>query len=200
MAKFEIPEALKHFFTDKKVQGAVIDLVGKLDGKDIFECDWLEAQDYNQALLFAAQVRADFVDLHYQIWEDTFGINNPSILGVEYFNAEENSPSYVWENEIVQRYYYRSGNIDENGRNDGLLVRAGGEKIKLNIIRFDGNDNIVNAEGLEEVKGWRSELIDDEFYLSNAAVDVKEFIHDPDALIEQFREDARRIIEALVSD
>ena len=61
----DTPDSLRAYYDNgnKAVGRAVDALTGKLNGADMPDCDWKEAQNYNQALLMTAQVRADYVAL-----------------------------------------------------------------------------------------------------------------------------------------
>ena len=122
METIEIPESLKTYYKDKAVQRAVKELVGKLNGADMPDCDWDEAQNYNQALLMAAQVRADYVGLLFKVWDATFGQSDPQRLMGEYFEYEKLSPNQIWEveNKCLWRDYYRNGDSAEGGQCDSL--------------------------------------------------------------------------------
>ncbi|MDE0270321.1 MAG: hypothetical protein OXP11_03855 [Gammaproteobacteria bacterium] len=106
MATIEIPESLKVYYENKAVRRAVDELVRKLDGAGMPDCDWEEAQNYNRALLMAAQVRADYMALLFDVWEATFGRSKPQRLGDQYFGHEYLSPKLVWEYEWLWRSYY----------------------------------------------------------------------------------------------
>ena len=98
-------------------------LVDVLDGVNMPDTGWEEARNYNQALLMAAQVRADLADLLFRVWDASFGQANPSCLGEEYFNSEAASPAAIWRERYVERYYYRDGRpAEEDRRSDGLFV------------------------------------------------------------------------------
>ena len=56
---FPIPQSLKEYYGDRAVRSAVDALAEKLKGIDMPEVGWEEGRNYNQALLMAAQVRAD---------------------------------------------------------------------------------------------------------------------------------------------
>ena len=70
------------------------------------DCDWKEAKNYNQALLMAAQVRADYVALLFDIWDATFGSQSLDGLGHEYFDHEHLSPNLIWSYQWLWRSYY----------------------------------------------------------------------------------------------
>ena len=104
---FPIPNSLQEYFGNLAVRNAVDSLAAALDGENAPQMGWDEARNYNQALLMAAQVRADLVDLLFRVWDATFGQANTLRLGVEYFDGQEDGfPAAVWRERHVERYYY----------------------------------------------------------------------------------------------
>lgn len=197
MAEFEVPNSLENYFSDKKIASAVDDLVEKLDGDNMIECDWSEARDYNQALLFAAQVRADLIELLFRIWENTFGTCGPEKLGEACFLSEAATPAYLWEERTVELSYYRDSSPDDGGRSEALLVILSDAHICLWVFRFENEEEFAGLGGAQGVEGWQLETEERGSYLSNIPVKIVDMIADPDAIIKRFRDDAKRMIEAL---
>lgn len=200
MPDFEIPQSLREYFTSKRVQNAVNDLVGKLDGGDMIECEWSEAREYNQALLFAAQVRADFVDMLYRVWEATFGMHSPNRLGDEFFDYAALSPSGVWEEKCVEIDYYRNKEKANEGRSDCLILMLVEEGIGLYVYRFVDNENMLDPGTVANTEGWVVEAEGRGNILANSRVKMMDFIADPDQVVRRFSDDANRIIAALLKD
>ncbi|AKI01291.1 hypothetical protein IMCC20628_02593 [Hoeflea sp. IMCC20628] len=200
MLEFEVPLSMKEYINNKRVRSAVDDLVGKLDGDDMIECDWSEAREYNQALLFAAQVRTDFVEMFYRVWEATFGVNNASRLGDGFFDYSNSSPSDVWEHKCIEIDYYRDKNKKNEGRSDCLILMLVDEEICLHVYRFLDNDSMVSLGAAADVEGWVVEQEGRGDILANSRVKMTDFIADPDQVIRRFSDDAKRIIEALLKD
>ena len=96
--------ALRVYFSDDAVKRATDTLVGKLAGDKLPEMTWDEARNYNRALLMACQIRTEFVDLHFRIFEETFGTPN-SMPGSQYFYDYCN-PNYVWTEKYVELVFF----------------------------------------------------------------------------------------------
>lgn len=195
----EIPESLRSYFDNKAVRRAVDELVEKLDGQDMPECDWEEAQNYNQALLMASQVRADYAALLFKVWEATFGRSDPQRLLGEYFAYDQLSPSQIWEDEWLWRSCYRDGDPDEGGRWDDLCVSMGEDNLELRVYRYnaDGESNYSETPSVER---WSTYTDDGEevLCLTNENLTRAEFFSDPDAVVHRFAKDATIIVEMLL--
>jgi len=195
----EIPESLRSYFDNEAVRRAVDELV---EEPDMPECYWKEAQNYNQALLMAAQVRADYAALLCDIWEATFGTSDPQRLLGEYFSYEELSPKQIWESGWLWRNYYRDGDPDEGGRCDELCVFMDGDKLELRVYRTDDNSDYYDSETTDpQLSSTCSTFMDAEGavpYVANKSVTRAKFFTDPDSVIDRFAKDASNIIQALL--
>ena len=207
---FPVPESLNQYFRDQAVRNAVEALVDALDGKNMPATGWDEARNYNQALLMAAQVRADFVDLLFRVWDATFGRANSAQLGEGYFTQierrQEGTPAAIWKNQYVEHYYYRDSRpADEDGRNDGLFVWLvpSTKTIALGVERYSEGGDMPDlprnaADGL---KGWSIETNVQRnissTYFSNQPVDITEFLDNPCPVVDRFRRDAVEIVTFL---
>ena len=151
----------------------------------------------------AAQVRADFADLFFRVWDTTFGHANPAGLGEEYFDCENASPDAFWKNEYLERYYYRDDRpADKDGRSDGLfvwLVPPTRRTIALGVERFAAGDDLAElpANAADGLEGWHVAMNDGYSYLSNQSVDMVQFLDDPCPTLDQFRRDAVEIVNFL---
>ena len=199
MTKIEIPESLRAYFDNRAVCRAVDELVDQLDGKDMPNCDWEEAQNYNQALLMAAQVRADYAALLFKVWDATFGDAAPHRLLGEYFDYEGHSPKMCWEDPGVYRAYYRDGDPDEDGRHDDLCVYITKDSLELRVYRYNEDDEL-DVAGMPKLERWSTQQEDDESgpYLVNESVSRAVFFAEPDAVIHRFAEDAANVLKAVL--
>jgi len=199
---FTIPSSLQEYFGNQAIRTAVDALADCLDGKNMPEVRWDEARNYNQALLMAAQVRADFVDLLFRVWDATFGQANPAQLGEEYFDSDDISPGSIWEEQYVGRYYYRDGRpAEEEGRNDGLFfwrVPHTTRRILLCVERYEGDDCVeIAANAADRLEGWHVERSDETHGFLNQSVDIMEFLDNPSPVLDHFRRDAFKMVEFL---
>ena len=111
---FPVPESLKKYYEKRAIFNAVNALVGALDGTNAPELSREEVKNYNQALLMAAQIRTDFVDLLFRVWDEIFG---KIITGKEWFDYRHN----IWhEGYLAVSHYY--GAVENGGRSDTLGV------------------------------------------------------------------------------
>lgn len=199
MTKIEIPESLRAYFDNKAVRRAVDELVDQLDGKDMPNCNWEEAQNYNQALLMAAQVRADYVGLLFNVWKAAFEGADPHRLSGEYFQHEVHSPNGIWNAPWVCRSYYRGGNPEEGGRCDDLAVYLEETGLELRVYRYNEDENL-DVAGTPQLERWSIQENDDVGgpYLVNESVSPADFFAAPDAVIHRFAEDAANVVQALL--
>jgi len=117
-----VPTSLCKYYQNKAVRGAVDSLIDVLDGNNTPEVSWAEARNYNKALLSAAQVRGDFIEFLFKIWEESFGEANPGRLQGEFFEWKHCKPAKIWTSGELNRTYYRNGNPDNGGPSDVLGV------------------------------------------------------------------------------
>ena len=198
MTTIEIPESLRTYYGNKAVCKAVDDLVGKLNKAGMPDCDWDEAKNYNQALLMAAQVRADYVALLFDLWDATFGEKDPQRLKGECFDYDQLSPNSIWDERYLWRSYYRD-DLDEDGRWDDLSVYMDKAKLELRVYRYDVNSGLDYSE-TPNLERWSTEQDGSEHspFLANKSVSTEEFLNEPKQVIDRFAEDADKIIQVLL--
>lgn len=201
MTNISITDALHQYFTQPAIKTAVDSLVEKLDGKHVLDLSWDEARDYNQALLMASQVRADFVDMLFWIWGETFDRAGVKKLGKQSFTAESYSPAEMWEDKNLFSYFYRDGTLDE-GRNDELGVVLENKNIFLWVARVNENDEYIALESVENADGWTKEYsTDDECnFMRSEKISLEKLLSDPETAIETLRVNAKNMIAALLKD
>lgn len=196
------PTSVREYCTNKAVRTAVDALIEKLDGSDPPEVKWEEARKYNQALLMAAQVRGDFVDFLFEVWNGSFGKAEPDRLRGEYLDCESCSPAVLWEKGELARYYYRNGNPDDDGPWDelGVSVDEVGD-ISLSVSRCNNEESYYTlAEDMDLPDGWKIESNEYGKFLVNESVNMKDLDHGDTCPIKRFADDARRAVEFLVEN
>ena len=201
---FPIPQSLKKYYEERAVFTAVNRLVEVLDGKSVPPLSREETNNYNQALLMAAQVRADFVDLLFRVWDETFG--KTEIVGGEVFDSQkEFTINNIWNSAYLEIWYYH-GAEDNDWRSNtpGVMVLTDGNRrfICLYVGRFDRNENYEARpacvpSGLE---GWKITTEGgDHWRFQNEPVDMVKFLKDPDPTLDRFRREAIKMAEFLAS-
>jgi len=135
-------ECLDRYFSNIAIRQAVDALVDKLDGTKPPDLTWKHAQQYSRALLIAAQVRADFIELMFDVWERTFG----EACRSEFPNYCENhwgrdvafyGPEPVWNDGEIGRTYYRDNMPEKGGRNEEFYVETPKQStLCLRVYRF----------------------------------------------------------------
>lgn len=206
---FIVPDSVKTYFEDEKVRASVDALLEKVDGKETFEnIERNEARSYNQALLAAAQVRADYVELLFGLWEETFGnaLQKEGQALVNKFYGEDNSPGKIWANDSVNSWVYRKGAALEEAVLYDLAVwiwEDSGLKVGLTISKWNENggeyidfDVALSEEGLEF---WRVETPDDDRAHLSSQVSFSDFVANPDAQLLRFRQAAEVLVRQLSS-
>ena len=200
-----IPKSVREYYTNKAVRKAVDALLEKLDGRDSPELGWNEARKYNQALLMAAQVRTDFIEFLFEVWDGSFGNAEPNRLQGEYFDFESSSPAGIWDESELARYYYRNGNPDDDGPSDelGVFIEEVGDEISLRlwVARYDNkNSNQTVPNGMDELDGWEVEANGEGEYLVNKPISIMDLDCKDMRPIKRFAEDARRAVQFLVEN
>ena len=200
---FPIPESLQKYYGNQAIRNAV----DALDGTGMPDSFWEEARNYNQAVLMAAQVRADPVDLLFRVREATFGQANPARLGEEYFDYEKASPAAIWKERYVERFYYRDDRpMEEGGRSDGLfvwLVPPTMRTIALGVMRYSEDDSLVklHANVAESLGGWHVAMeVNNGYNYFNRSVHIAQFLDDPCPALEGFRHDACEMVNFLLQN
>ena len=200
---FHIPQSLKEYYGDVAVRRAVDALSANLNGTNMPEVQWEEAQNYNQALLMAAQVRADLLDLLFRVWDESFGQAEPDRLGKDLFhlNDKDHSLAGIWEWKELVRYYYRDQRPpSEEGPSDGLGVMVSETRhVRLLVVRYAIGDKVAAPGAITGTEGWEITryATGNREYLVNQSVDVRAFLDDPCPALARFRDDARVMVDAL---
>lgn len=200
---FPIPRSLKKYYEERAVFKAVNELVGVLDGSKAPELSRKEAKDYNQALLMAAQVRADFVDLLFQVWDEVFG--KAEISEKECFYSQMYTISHIWEKgELGVSYYY--GAVEDGGRSNTLGIMTSTDdalhEICLYVERFDGDDVMAGRPACDPFGSgdWKIKSGDnDNWWFQNEPVDMVQFLENPGPTLDRFRREAVKMVEFLAS-
>ena len=203
---FHIPQSLKEYYGNVAVLRAVDALSERLDGTNMPEVQWEEARNYNQALLMAAQVRADLVDLLFRVWNESFGKAEPYRLGEDCFEWGEGAYglSDIWKVRELGRSYYRDQlPPGEEKRSDGLGVNVSENRyLRLFVVRYEQGDSVAEPGAIAGTAGWESThyAAGGYDYLVNQSVDVRAFLDDPGPALARFRTDARAVVDALRQD
>ncbi len=197
-----VPKSLCKYYENRAVRRAVNALVDQLSGTDTPEMDWREARNYSNALLSAAQVRADFIEFLFKIWEKTYGQAQPERLAGEYFFWDYYNPRQIWIDGELSRCYYRRGDANEGGPSDVLGVELDHKgSLRLYVGRFDGNDDIIDLAGIDAPEGWEVQHYDGVGdYLVNATVSISNLCEDFTSGFERFVREAQVIVEFLMEN
>ena len=201
---FPIPQSLKKYYEKRAVFQAVNDLIKVLDGESVPKLSREEAKNYNQALLMAAQVRADFVDLLFRVYDETFG--KAETVGEEYFESQRYTTSYIWGNgELGVSYYYGTEDEDMRSNELGVMQETNGKNntICLWVARFSRRekstsepDDIPNSLG-----GWTIGYMQGKtwypWYFRTESVDIVKFIENPVPTLDRFRREAIKMVKFL---
>ena len=204
---FPIPQSLKKYYEERAIFNAVNGLVEVLDGKSDQKLSREEAKNYNQALLMAAQVRADFGDLLFRVWDETFGKGKGETTGEEWRKEWFESQAYtiykLWDKSCLGvSYYYDDEGNDPRSDTLGVMAPQDGDRhsICLYVERFDSDVDLATRpacvpSGLE---GWKIITDDnDSWWFRNEPVDMVEFLKNPDPTLERFRREAIKMAEFL---
>ena len=152
-----VPTNVCEYYQNEAVRCAVDSLIKVLDGKNTPEVNWMEARNYNKALLSAAQVRKDYIEFLFKIWEESFGQADPGRLRGQIFEWKRWTPESIWSNRGLYRCYYRIGNPDNRGPSDVLGVWLDKKRLRLTVNRYydEHEENSVDLSEVERPKGWK---------------------------------------------
>lgn len=199
MPEFEIPESLRHYLGDKRVRAAVDALLIDAAGEKMPESIWSEAREYNDALLMALRTRRDLVDLHFCVWEGTFGQAGVQKIGEEHFEAHHN-PAYIWDYREISCTMYRKTGGYQPGSSEEFYVTSADEMLGLEIYRWQADGIQLSPSLLSDVEGWEICSGADYEGAGNQSVPLLRFLEDPDPVIRRFREEAERAVAALLNE
>lgn len=170
-----VPTSLCKYYQNKAVRWAVDSLIDGLDGENTPEMNWMEARNYNKALLSAAQVRGDFIEFLFKIWEDSFGEAEPCRLQGEIFESQHWTPAKIWTEGCFSRTYYRNGNPDNGGPSDVLGVWLDEkDRLLLYVTRYDENEKPVVLYEDDCPRNWQIGNCDGVDFMANEGSDIVE--------------------------
>lgn len=199
MSNFRVPDSIKAYFRDKSLQTAINSLVEKLDGENMPELNWEDARQYNQALLMAAQVRADFVEMHFSLWQETFGAAGASYLGYSYFEWDE-TPSHVWDECSLGNNFYREGSPDDGGKSDCLYVSFEDDFVKLRVYRYADDDTPTDFPEDPTIAGWQLKFDDQHRFAQTKPVPINSFLKTPEDHVAEMKSAAVEMVKFLRDD
>jgi len=197
MSKLSLPDSVKTYFNEKSLQTSIDSLVDRLDGKKMPESDWEQARSYNQALLMAAQIRADYVELMFGLWEETFGNSAAESLGSPFFDWDED-PLSTWENDYLRHSFYRDGTPQDEGKHEELYISFEEEFVCLEVHRFLNNETPLDFSPKCGLSLWDLKSDDGDIYARTERVPIKKFIANFDVEIAKLREAADEMVKYLL--
>ncbi len=192
---YTIPESLQAYFSDDRAVARAVDaLVPDLAGKKCPEFEFDHIRNYNQALLMAAKVRADFIDVLFELWNGTFGAASAAALfGEENLDpvSSESTPYAIWENSQINRHYF--GTQERGAACMTVTMDRWSRKVSLELWS-DDDDFDVSSLSADD---WDAKTWDGNVYLRSTEVAISDLIADPHSTIEKLRGHAEAIVQAL---
>jgi len=177
-------ESLSRYFGNAAIRQAVDALVEKLDGKKPPDLTWKHAQQYNCALLMAAQVRSDFIKMMFDVWERTFGEAFRSKFSnycEDHWESDSGyySPAPVWDDEEIGRVYYRDNIPDEGGRHEEFYVEIHNRRLlSLRVYRFRDEKRRIHFKD-HQFESWEiqcSKYVEQSNFATTAPIPISELI------------------------
>lgn len=201
MAGFEIPESVRVYFDDTKLQAAVDALVEVLQGDEPPDMDWTEAKAYNRALLMASQVRADHNDMLFNLWDRVFGaaINIPRKKFEVEFEGKDCIPEKIFADHVIWQTMSRDG-LDDEDLEMAYELRIMHNKhiIYLAIIKWNAEENVyVDFEfSPHEIDGeyWKQYEDEDVTSARSALIPITDFLDDPEPHIMDMQQAAQAMV------
>ncbi|WP_405405052.1 hypothetical protein [Paracoccus sp. Ld10] len=206
MAGFEIRDSIRAYFTNKPVRKALDSLSETLQGDSLPEMKWHEARNFNQAILMAAQARADHNEMLFEIWERTFGRALEQAAGEFEVDLEHDicTPDYMWNEGIVWQSMSRHGLLQPGlVQAFELYVCAGLEGVYLLVAKWDGSQEAhgsfdFDPADIGDGSAWASMEDDDGDVVGQTPlVSLTDFMADPDQHIASMRDAAEDIVSYL---
>ena len=208
MATFEIRDSLKSYFSDIRIEKAVDALLEQLDGENQPEMEWEEARNYNQALLMAAQVRADHNEMLFDLWDATFGtvLSLPDRRFKIEFESHYCTPDCMWQHGFTWR------TMSRHGLQSTLLTAAyeltvmhDDRMIMLSVAKWNAEkdgyqDFVFDPAQVGTGDRWKS-VPDDEndVIAKSTAVELTEFFAKPEQHISELQAAAREMVDYLTT-
>lgn len=208
MARFKIRDSVKTYFDGSRISAAVDALLEELDGKKQHEMSWAEAHNYNQALLMAAQVRADYNAMLFDLWDHTFGsvLNPPDSRFKIDFDADYCTPSFMWDHGLAWQVMSRYGiKHTPSAATYELKVLQDDQVIRLAVMSWNPEvaeyeDFVFDPVHLGTGLRWTSAPDEDGDVIgTTAAVRLSEFLDQPEEHILEMRAAAQEIVAYLAS-
>lgn len=197
MAKFDLSPALRSYFADRAVRTAVDELLKDPAGESLPESTWEEARSFNQALLMALQVRTDFVELLFDVWDLTFGASDLNALGEAFFDWDY-SPKFIWEDRYLSREFYRNGSLDVDGPVDDLRVSFANSEVCLQVWRYADNEWNVPATDFAGRANWTCRNEDDDEWAESPSHPFAKFVDNPETVLSALNVYASNAVNALI--
>lgn len=208
MAGFEIPNSVRTYVTDRKVREAVDALADVLQGDNPPEMSFEDARHYNQALLMAAQVRADHNDLLFWLWEQTFGPSADKVAKqfVLDFESDRCTPESMWDEGIVWQTISREGcYAPDLVQAFELYACVEDREVYLLVARWDGaegehGDFSFDPADIGDATTWQS-FRDDEGHIvaQTASVSLDDISSNPDECVRGIRAAADQMVAYLMT-
>lgn len=198
-----IPTSLEDYYRDKKIREAVDALLEKIKGDDTpenFTRD--EAQTYNLALLMAMQVRADYVNLLFDLWNGFFGeaVCKHDRLQ-EKFDASYYSTAKIWEEKHIGCSILRRGQGDVEFVLCVILDNDPEAVIWLSAEKLINGDVVnLDAEWLSVDQGplW-SEKKEEAIYLGTERVTWEDLYDNPEQVVANLKIAAKQILDRITA-
>ena len=188
---FTVPESVKQYF-DKNgsVKAAVDDIVSGIDGKAKSGLSRDEARQYNKAILIAAKVRHDFVDMLFELWKATWG----EALGRDFdagpFESNLLSIDALWKEGWIWEWAYRPGDESKDVNFYYLRFSKKGISLLMDARKVDETPIKLNVKPREI--NWQWEQVDELWYAASEERPLKRFFDGPDSVIQDLVADARK--------
>lgn len=147
----------------------------------------------------AYQVRADCVEMHFSLWETTFGEADTDKLGNPYFDWDE-TPSSVWSDSYLERSYYRDGSLDSCGKSDTLEVNFEDDLVSLKVYRFADDDTEAGFSENAKIQGWQISHVDGKRCAQTKPIPILAFIEKTEFYVDGLKSASCEMINYLLAD
>lgn len=199
------PDSVKCYFDNPKIYSSVNALIDASDGKkSSFSMDREEARMYNLALLSALQIRSDYIEFLYGIFDEIFGIpiNENKIHVREEFTESEHIPNTIWNNGYI---FSKLSKINKNAviMEISIVEGDGGNLSIICMLKDDSEGAYINFV-LKETLGlseWEQVTDDEEGYKYQVIkISYSDFCENPENVINNAQNTFRSILKYFIEN
>ena len=208
MDSFKINPSLNDYFapTNEKLRVAANALCEVLQGEDMPQTNSMaEARAYNRALALAAQLRADYVEMLFNVWSTTFGRELEEKYSGKFivdYESEYRAINVIWGNDDVYNVIFAK-RLRNSGKEEvfALYVEADEGIIHIKVWKYSRKDEVYlgfefSTDADQDGILWEVQEDEDDNtkFMSSAGVSIAELIGSPITALVKLRQEAAAVL------